>query len=49
MGWTGGGGGDVKGEKKTVQNDKKKNSVCCTPHLRNHTSFDCHLWCTYVN
>ena len=25
-----------------------KNSVCCTSYLRNHTSYDCHLWYTYV-
>ena len=25
-----------------------KNSVCCTPYLRNHTSYDCHLWCKCV-
>ena len=37
------------GEKK----DKKwsrmtKYFVCCTPYLRNYTSFDCHLWCKCV-
>ena len=26
-----------------------KNSVCCTFYLRNHTSFDCHLWYTSVS
>ena len=25
-----------------------KNSVCCTPYFRNHTSYDFHLWYTYV-
>ena len=25
-----------------------KNSVCRTPYLRNHTSYDCHLWCKCV-
>ena len=25
-----------------------KNSVCCAPYLRNHTSYDRHLWCKYV-
>ena len=35
----------VKGQ-KTVQNDK--NFVCHTLHLRNHTSYDCHLWYTCV-
>ena len=25
-----------------------KNSVCCTPYLRNCTSYDCHLWYTFV-
>ena len=25
-----------------------KNSVCCTPYLRNHLSYDCHLWCKCV-
>ena len=24
------------------------NSVCDTPYLRNHVSYDCHLWCTRV-
>ena len=27
----------------------KKNSVCCTPYLWNHTSYDCYLWYTFVN
>ena len=26
-------------------NDKK---ICCAPYLRNHTSYDCHLWYTFV-
>ena len=26
-----------------AQNDKK-NSVCCTPYLRKHTSYDCDFW-----
>ena len=26
----------------------QKNSVCCTPYLKNHTSFDYHLWYTFV-
>ena len=25
-----------------------KHSVCCTPHLRNYTLHDCHLWCKCV-
>ena len=25
-----------------------RNSASCTSYLRNHTSYDCHLWCTYV-
>ena len=25
-----------------------KNFVCCTPYLRNRTSYDCHLWYTFV-
>ena len=25
-----------------------KDSVCCVPHLRNYTSYNCHLWYTYV-
>ena len=24
----------------------RKNCVCCAPYLRNHTSYDCHLWYT---
>ena len=35
----------VKGQ-KIVQNDK--NSVCQNLYLSNHTSYDCHLWYTYV-
>ena len=27
----------------------RKNSVCCTPCLRNHASFDFHLWCQGIN
>ena len=34
----------VKGQ-KMAQNDKK---LCQTSYLRNHTSYDCHLWYTYV-
>ena len=26
-----------------------KNSVCCSTYLKNHTSYDCHLWCEHVN
>ena len=26
----------------------KKKIVCCTPYLRNHASYDFHLWYTYV-
>ena len=26
----------------------RKNYVCCTPCLRNHTSYDHHLWCASV-
>ena len=33
----------VKGQ-KMAQNDKK--NVCHTLYLRNHTSYDHHLWCT---
>ena len=25
-----------------------KNTVCCAPYLKNHTSYDCHLWYTFV-
>ena len=39
-----GGGGGVKGQKK-FQHHKK---FCPTPFLRNHTSYDCHLWYTSV-
>ena len=35
----------VKGQNR-VHNDKY--SVCCTPYLRNHTSYDCNVWYTYV-
>ena len=44
--WEGGrGGGGCKME-KIAKNDK--NSVCCAWYLRNHTSYDCHLWYTSV-
>ena len=26
----------------------QKNSICWTPYLRNITSYDCHLWYTFV-
>ena len=39
----GGGGGRVKTSPKW-----EKNSVCCTPYLRNHTSYDFYLWYTCV-
>ena len=32
---------------KMTQDDKKK-SLCCSWYLRNHISYDCHLWCTCV-
>ena len=35
----------VKGQ-KTVQNDKK--SLCHAQYLKNHTSYDFHLWCGCV-
>ena len=35
----------VKGQ-KMAQNDKK--FLCCIPYLKNHISYDCHLWCTCV-
>ena len=25
-----------------------KNYVCRVPYLRDHTSYDCHLWCTFL-
>ena len=25
-----------------------KNYICCAPYCWNHTSYDCHLWCTTV-
>ena len=31
----------IKGQ-KMAQDDKK--SVCCSSYLRNHVSYDCHLW-----
>ena len=36
----------LKGQ-KMVQNDKKKN-VRWSPYPRNHTSYNCHLCCTFV-
>ena len=41
--WEEGGGGKME---KIAQTDK--NSVCCAWYLRNHTSYDCHLWYTSV-
>ena len=35
----------VKGQK---QSRMIKNSVCRTLFLRNHTSYDCHLWCKCI-
>ena len=37
--------GGLKGKK---QSEMTKNSVCHTWYLRNHTSYECHLWCTCV-
>ena len=45
----------VRGVGKRAKNGRKwqkkmtKNSVRCTPYLRNNTSCDCHLWYTFVN
>ena len=36
----------VKGKK--WKKKKKKKSVCPAPYLRNHTSYDSHLWYTFV-
>ena len=33
---------------KMVQNDKKLCCACCALYLRNHISFDLHLWYTWV-
>ena len=40
--WLLGGSKGKKWPKKT------KNSVCSTLYLRNYTSYDLHLWCTFV-
>ena len=37
----------VKGQ--NMAKDDKKKSVCCSWYVRNHISYDCHLWCTCVN
>ena len=35
--------------KRTKNGPKwQKRSACYTPYLRNHTSYDCHLWYTFV-
>ena len=38
----------VRGLKGEKWHKMTKNSICCTPYLRNYTSYDHHLWCTYV-
>ena len=38
----------LKGGKKEKKRKSQKIFVCCTPYLRNHTSYDCHLWYTFV-
>ena len=43
----------AKNGQKMIKKGKKlskmiKNSVCCTPYLKNHTLYDCHLWYTFV-
>ena len=41
--------GFLGGQKGKKWSKMKKNSVCCTPYLWNHTSYDCYLWYTFVN
>ena len=38
----------IGGQKGKKWSRMTKNYVCCTPYLRNHTSYDCHLWCKCV-
>ena len=38
----------VSGVKKEKLPKMTKNYVHCAPYLRNHTSYDCHLWYTCV-
>ena len=36
------------GGKRAKNGPKWQNSVCLTPYLRNHTSYDCGFWCRCV-
>ena len=36
------------GKRAKKQSKMTKNSGFCTPYLRNHTSYNCHLWYTFV-
>ena len=40
--------GLLRGKKGKERSEMTKNFVRCTPYLRNHTSYGCHLWYTYV-
>ena len=40
---------DFQGGRSKGQKIVHKNSVCCTLYLRNHASYDCHLWYTSVS
>ena len=39
---------DVRGVKGQKRSKMTKNSIRHAPYLRNHTSYDCHLWYTCV-
>ena len=45
LGEGGGRGAGLKGKKPS---EMTKNSVSCSPYLRSNTSYDCHLWYTFV-
>ena len=38
----------VSGAKRQKKPKMTKNYACCAPYCWNHTSYDCHLWCTSV-
>ena len=43
-------GGWGRGVKRAKNSPKwRKNSVCTTPFLRNHTWYGCHFWCRCIN